>query len=100
MLDARQQYEPSGAGLQPGADVLDVLGARLRLGVAEPPARQHLAEEELLLLRRALAAQHIDVDEVALRDLGEAGVGGGQQPEDLGEGLAADVGAAVLGAAR
>src|SRR3712207_7649593 len=38
------------AGQEAGTDVLHVRGPGLGLGVAEAPARQHLAEEELLLL--------------------------------------------------
>jgi hypothetical protein len=94
VLDPGQDVRAVGGRLQPRTDVLDVLGAGLGPGVAEAPACQQLGEEGLALLRRALAAQHIDVGEMALRDLGEAGVTGREQPEDLGQGPGRDIGAA------
>ncbi|MGC0360152.1 hypothetical protein RKD25_007441 [Streptomyces sp. SAI-124] len=74
-----------------------MFGARLGLGVAEAASGEQLGEEELPLLVAALAADHLGVDEVALRDLGEARVGGGEQPEDLGDGGRADVRSPVFG---
>ncbi len=97
VLDTGQRVRAVGAGFQAGADVLDVFRPGLRLGVAEAPPGEDLAEEELPLSRTALTGDHVDVHEVALRDLGEAGVGRGQQPEDLGEGLLAYVRSPVAG---
>ena len=75
--------------------VADGPGADLGLGVAEPPPGQHLAEEERPLGRRAVVPQHVDVDEVAVRDLGDARVAGREEREHLGHHLGGQVGAAV-----
>ena len=56
---------------------------------------EHLAEEERPLGRRAVVTQHVDVDEVAVRDLGDARVPGGEQREHLGHHLGGQVRAAV-----
>ena len=85
----------AAGGGQGGADVAHVPGADLRLRVAEPLAGQHLAEEEVLLLGRALVAQRVDVDEVAVRHLGHAGVAGGEDAEDLDERPDGQAGATV-----
>ncbi len=96
MLVALQHPAAAGVGEQARAVFLNVLGPRLGLGVAEPPAVEDLGEEELPLLGGALAAQHVHVDEVALRDLRDVGVSGREEPHHLGQGTGAHVGPAVV----
>jgi hypothetical protein len=65
--------------------------------VAEPGAAQHLAEQEFLLARRAVAQHDVEELVVVLRDLADRPVGGGDDREHLGDRAPAEARAAVRG---
>ncbi len=95
VLGAGQGVRAVGAGLQTGGELQRVPGALLREGVAEPASCQQLGVEEVPLTGRAVLLQHLHEEEVVLRNLADAAVGRGQQPDDLPEGARADLGTAM-----
>ena len=70
---------------QRGAVVAHVLGADLRLRVAEPLAAPAPRRRRTPAGRGSPVPQRVDVDEVAVRDLRDVGVARREQPEHLGD---------------
>jgi len=67
-------------------------GAALGLGIAEPGTGQNLGKKELFLLLGAILAESIEENKVTLRQLGDGGIGGGEDLKNLRERLGGNIG--------
>ncbi len=77
-----------------------MLPAPLGKAVAQPRAAEDVAEQAPLLLAAAPDGEHVDEQEVGLRDLRDRRIDRRDRADDLGQHARRQVGAAELGVAR